>query len=91
MPDLFDHGRRGIESPDMPRVALATIAVIISVASANFAGPPQQAGPGSLIVNGSFEDGPPVRTFFNIVAGASSLKGWRITGEGVDIVHDVYW
>ena len=50
-----------------------------------------QAGPGSLIVNGSFEDGPPVRTFLNIAAGASSLKGWQVTGEGIDIVSDVYW
>jgi outer membrane protein OmpA-like peptidoglycan-associated protein len=32
-----------------------------------------------------------VRTFFNIAAGASSLKGWQGTGEGIDIVTDGYW
>ena len=69
----------------------ALVAVIACVAFADAAGPPQQAGPGSLIVNGSFEDAPPVRTFLNIAGGASSLKGWQVTGEGIDIVDAVYW
>jgi choice-of-anchor C domain-containing protein len=73
----------------MRRSALA--ALLICAAFADAAVSFQQAGPGSLIVNGSFEDAPPVRTFFNIAAGASSLKGWQITGEGVDVVADVYW
>jgi choice-of-anchor C domain-containing protein len=60
-------------------------------AFADTAGSRQPQGPDSLIVNGSFEDAPPVRTFFNIAAGASSLEGWQVTGEGIDVVSDVYW
>jgi choice-of-anchor C domain-containing protein len=69
----------------------ALVAVIACAALAGAAGFAQQAGPGSLVVNGSFEDAPPVRTFFNIAAGASSLKGWQVTGEGIDVVNEVYW
>ena len=53
----------------------ALIAFIACTAFADAAGAPQQASPGSLIVNGSFEDAPPVRTFLNVATGASSLKG----------------
>ena len=60
-------------------------------ACASAAGAGQQAAPGSLIVNGSFEDAPPVRTYFNMAASASSLKGWQITGEGIDIVSNAHW
>ena len=42
-------------------------------------------------MNGSFEDAPPVLTYFNIAAGASSLAGWQVTGEGIDVVSDAYW
>jgi len=38
----------------------ALVAVVACAAFADAAGQPQQAGPGSLIVNGSFEDAPPV-------------------------------
>lgn len=69
----------------------ALVVVVTCAAFADAAGSFQQAGPSSLIVNGSFEDAPPVRTFLNIAAGAPSLKGWQVTGEGIDIVHDVYW
>ena len=70
---------------------LALVAIVGCAAFTNVAGLPQQADPVSLIVNGSFEDAPPVRTFLNIAAGASSLKAWQVTGEGIDIVNDVYW
>jgi choice-of-anchor C domain-containing protein len=45
----------------------------------------------SLIVNGSFEEGPAVRTFLNLPAGDTSLPGWVVTGEGVDYVAGEYW
>ena len=45
----------------------------------------------SLIVNGSFEEGPPVRTFLNLTAGNTSVPGWVVTGEGVDVVSEGYW
>jgi choice-of-anchor C domain-containing protein len=80
---------RSIESPQMLRPVL--VAVALGAAFADTASSRQQAAPGSLIVNGSFEDAPPARTYANIAAGASSLKGWQITGEGIDIVSDVYW
>jgi hypothetical protein len=51
----------------------ALIALMTCAAFADAAGSRQQAVPGSLIVNGSFEDAPPVRTWFNFAAGASSL------------------
>jgi len=45
----------------------------------------------SLVVNGGFEEGPPVRTFLNLPAGNTSLPGWVVTGEGVDYVAEAYW
>jgi choice-of-anchor C domain-containing protein len=45
----------------------------------------------SLIVNGSFEEGPPVRTFLNLPTGDTSLPGWVVSGEGVDYVAEGYW
>ena len=45
----------------------------------------------SLIVNGSFEDGPPVGAFLNLANGNTSLPGWVVTGEGVDLVAEGYW
>lgn len=45
----------------------------------------------SLIVNGSFEEGPAVSTFLNLPAGDTSLPGWVVTGEGVDYVAGGYW
>jgi choice-of-anchor C domain-containing protein len=45
----------------------------------------------SLIVNGSFEEGPSLRTFLNLSAGNTSLPGWVVTGEGVDYVAGEYW
>lgn len=74
----------------------ALVSVIFCAAFANAAGAagsPRQSGtasqaaPGSLIVNGSFEDAPLVRTFLNIAAGASSLKGWQIS-LGAEVLFD---
>jgi len=45
----------------------------------------------SVIVNGSFEEGPPVGTFLNIAGGATSIQGWAVTGEGIDLVAGGYW
>jgi choice-of-anchor C domain-containing protein len=45
----------------------------------------------SLIVNGSFEETPPVGRFLNVAAGATSIQGWVVTGEGVDVVVGSYW
>ena len=45
----------------------------------------------SLLVNGSFEQGPAVATFLNLAAGNKALPGWTITGEGVDLVSTGYW
>jgi choice-of-anchor C domain-containing protein len=50
---------------------------------------PQQGA--SLIVNGSFEEGPTVRTFLNLPKGDTSVRGWVVTGEGVDYVSTGYW
>ncbi len=53
--------------------------------------PPQKDGPPSLIVNGSFEEAPATRAFVNVTAGTPLIKGWQVTGEGIDIVGTVYW
>lgn len=45
----------------------------------------------SLLVNGSFEQGPAVEQFLNLDAGNTSLPGWVVTGEGVDYVSRGYW
>jgi len=45
----------------------------------------------SLLVNGSFEEAPATRRFVNVAAGASSVRGWVVTGEGIDIVAALYW
>jgi len=47
--------------------------------------------PPSLLVNGSFEDGPPVASFLNLATGSSAIKGWVVTGEGIDYVAASYW
>lgn len=53
------------------------------------------AGPGgqpaSLIRNGSFEEGPATMRFLNLAGGDTSLPGWVVTGEGVDLVSTGYW
>jgi choice-of-anchor C domain-containing protein len=46
---------------------------------------------GSLIRNGSFEEGPGTRVFVNLVGGSTALPGWVVTGEGVDLVGAGYW
>lgn len=45
----------------------------------------------SLIVNGSFEEGPAVPSFLNLAKGNTSVRGWIVTGEGVDYVSTGYW
>ena len=47
--------------------------------------------PSSLIVNGSFEEGPAVDRFLNLTKGDTSVRGWVVTGEGVDYVSTGYW
>ena len=39
----------------------------------------------SLVVNGSFEEGPAVGRFLNLASGDTSVRGWVVTGEGVEI------
>jgi choice-of-anchor C domain-containing protein len=55
------------------------------------AGDARAQAPGSLIVNGSFEDGPVVESFLNLTEGDRSMPGWVVTGEGVDYVSVRYW
>lgn len=47
--------------------------------------------PPSLIVNGSFEQGPAVGSFLNLPKGDTSIRGWFVTGEGIDYVSTGYW
>jgi choice-of-anchor C domain-containing protein len=49
---------------------------------------PQSA---SLLVNGSFEQAPVTRTYLNLPGGSTSIVGWVVTGEGIDVVRATYW
>ena len=61
---------------------LPTIALLVTTGT---------AAAGSLLVNGGFEDGPATAAFLNLASGDTSLMGWTITGEGIDIVAAGYW
>lgn len=69
-----------------PRFALLACSSTLLLASGASA-----QSPDSLIVNGSFEDGPAVESFLNLTEGTRSLPGWVVTGEGVDYVSVRYW
>jgi len=60
----------------------ALVALALSAARAE--------GP-SLIVNGSFEDGPVAPVYLNLAGGSATIKGWVVTGEGIDYVGPRYW
>jgi choice-of-anchor C domain-containing protein len=66
----------------------ASAAPLLWLLTAAFA---RAQSPDSLIVNGSFEDGPAVESFLNLAEGNRSLPGWVVTGEGVDYVSVRYW
>lgn len=63
--------------------------VIVTAVILVAAGRAQQ--PASLLVNGSFEEGPAVVRFLNLATGDTSVRGWMVTGEGVDYVSTGYW
>lgn len=42
----------------------------------------------SLVVNGSFEDGPAVEGFKPLDPGSTALKGWVVTRGQIDVVHE---
>jgi len=48
------------------------------------------AGPGSLLVNGGFEEGPPAGRFVNLAGGSEAIKGWLVTGEGIDYIGTLW-
>jgi choice-of-anchor C domain-containing protein len=49
-------------------------------------------GPGSLVVNGDFEQGPdPAPAYFRLPAGNISIPGWPVTSGTVDHVSSPYW
>jgi outer membrane protein OmpA-like peptidoglycan-associated protein len=64
----------------------ASVALTLSLLTTSSA---RAQSPDSLIVNGSFEDGPVVESFLNLTEGNRSLPGWVVTGEGVDYVSVV--
>lgn len=44
----------------------------------------------SLLVNGSFEDGPNPGSFTNLAAGTTTVRGWVVTGEGIDYIGTLW-
>jgi choice-of-anchor C domain-containing protein len=64
------------------RRGLLLLAVLVSINGAAIAS--------SLIINGSFEQGPAVGAFANLPAGTTSIMGWVVTGEGIDYVSSLW-
>lgn len=64
-------------------VVLAVFAVACCIVAAQT--------PDSIIINGDFEDGPAVGTYLNMAGGSVAIKGWVVTGEGIDYVGNGYY
>ena len=47
--------------------------------------------PPGLIRNGGFEEGPGTPLFLNLPGRSTTLPGWVVTGEGIDLVGAGYW
>jgi choice-of-anchor C domain-containing protein len=48
------------------------------------------ARPASLLLNGGFEEGPSAGRFVNLAGGSEAIKGWAVTGEGVDYIGTLW-
>jgi len=66
---------------------LLTAALLQAGGVAARAAPAQSA---SLLVNGSFEEGPRAGAFVNVASGSATIKGWSVTGEGVDFIGTLW-
>jgi len=44
----------------------------------------------NLLVNGSFEEGPPVGNWLSLNPGSTDIKGWEVTRGQIDLVGN-YW
>jgi choice-of-anchor C domain-containing protein len=67
------------------------LALVTAVLLGDMVGASHAQRASSLIVNGSFEEGPAVARFLNLTKGDTSVRGWVVTGEGVDLVSTGYW
>ena len=66
---------------------LLAITLLQGGAAGSRAAPAQTA---SLLVNGSFEEGPSAGRFVNVAGGSVVIKGWSVTGEGVDYIGTLW-
>jgi choice-of-anchor C domain-containing protein len=64
------------------RIGLFAIAALVCTGGA--------AKAASLLVNGSFEQGPPAGSFVNLAGGNTSITGWVVTGEGIDYIGTLW-
>ena len=48
------------------------------------------ARPASLLENGGFEEGPPAGRFVNLSSRSAAIKGWIVTGEGIDYIGTLW-
>ena len=69
----------------MPKTVLLILVLLATGAASSLA-----AQAPALLVNGSFEDGPPAGRFVNVKAGSTVIKGWAVTGEGVDFIGTLW-
>src|SRR5262249_35405985 len=69
-----------------PMAYLAALGFLASFAGAA----PAPIKKSNLLVNGSFEEGPPIGNYLGVNPGDTAIKGWVVTRAQVDIVG-TYW
>jgi choice-of-anchor C domain-containing protein len=67
------------------RTALLSV-VLLPLSAGLLAGAPAPVRPPNLLVNGSFEEGPPLGNFLPLNPGSTAIKGWVVTRGQVDLV-----
>jgi choice-of-anchor C domain-containing protein len=60
--------------------------ILVSAAAACAFGVNPIAHAGTLLINGSFEEGPRVGQFLTLTGGSTALPGWTVLGTSIDIV-----
>ena len=68
-------------------MAALLLAAVLQAGGGPRTGP---APPVSLLVNGSFEEGPRAGRFVNLAGGSTAIRGWVVTGEGIDYIGTLW-
>src|SRR4051812_34862306 len=82
----MDRSGRGL----MRTALLCLLLLPFSAATPGAPAPLPRPLPPNLLVNGSFEEGPPIGNWLPLAAGNKNIKGWVVTRESVDLIGN-YW